>query len=79
MEQQMEQIQQMEYTMDELVVKKIKLEIKNEKESAYKYLKDNMPERSKWLLQLSRKKGVFSWHTMLPMADCDFEMSKHHF
>ena len=47
MEQQMEQIQQMEYTMDELVVKKIKLEIKNEKESAYKYLKDNMPEKSK--------------------------------
>ena len=47
MEQQMEQIQQMEYTMDELVVKKIKLEIKNEKESAHKYLKDNMPERSK--------------------------------
>ena len=41
----------MEYTMDELAIKKIKLEIKKEKENAYKYimehLKENIPEKSK--------------------------------
>ena len=41
----------MEYTVDELAIKKIKLEIKKEKENAYKYimedLKENIPEKSK--------------------------------
>ena len=47
-------VQQMKYTVDELAIKKIKLEIKNEKENTYKHimenLKDNMSEKSKRLL-----------------------------
>ena len=35
-------VQQMEYTVDELAIKRIKLEIKNEKENAYKYIKENL-------------------------------------
>ena len=37
-------VQQMEYTSDELAIKRIKLEIKNEKENAYKYIKENLKE-----------------------------------
>ena len=44
-------VQQIEYTVDELAIKKIKLEIKNEKENTYKHimehLKDNVSEKSK--------------------------------
>ena len=54
--------QQMEHTVDELAIKKIKLEIKNENENTYKnvmvHLKDNMSEKSKRLLQLSTEKGI---------------------
>ena len=43
--------QQMEYTVDKLAIKKFKLEIKKEKENAYKYimehLKENIFEKSK--------------------------------
>ena len=46
--------QQMEYKVDEVAIKKIKLQIKNEKENRYKnvmeHLKDNMSEKSKRLL-----------------------------
>ena len=75
-----EQVQQMEYKVDELEIKKIKLEIKNEKENTYKHLmehlKDNMSEKSKRLLQLSTEKGVSNWLTMLPIAEYSFEFSK---
>ena len=37
-------VQQMEYTLDELAIKRIKLEIKNEKENAHKYIKENLKE-----------------------------------
>ena len=37
-------VQQMEYTSDELAIKRIKLEIKNEKENAHKYIKENLKE-----------------------------------
>ena len=61
-------IQQMEYTVDELAIKKIKLEIKKEKENAHKYimqhLKENLSEKSKQLLQSSTENGV----SMLPIA-----------
>ena len=76
-------VQQMEYTVDELAIKKIKLEIKNEKENTYKHimehLKDNMSEKSKRLLQLSTEKGVSNWLTMLPIAEYGFELSKQQF
>ena len=69
--------------MDELSIKKIKLEIKNEKENTYKHimehLKDNMSEKSKRLLQLSTEKGVSNWLTMLPIAEYGFELSKQQF
>ena len=46
--------QQMEYKVDEVAIKKIKLQIKNEKENRYEnvmeHLKDNMSEKSKRLL-----------------------------
>ena len=45
----------MEYTVDELAIKKITIEIKNEKKNIYKnameHLQDNMSEKSKRLLQ----------------------------
>ena len=70
----------MEYMVDELAIKKIKLEIKNEKENTYKHivehLKDNMSEKSKRLLQLSTEKAVSNWLTMLPIAENGFELSK---
>ena len=76
-------VQQMEYTVDELAIKKIILEIKNEKENTYKHimehLKDNMSEKSKRLLQLSTEKGVSNWLTMLPIAEYGFELSKQQF
>ena len=76
-------VQQMEYTVDELAIKKIKLEIKNEKENAYKYimehLKEKMSKKSKQLLQLSTEKSVFNWLTMLPIAEYGFELSKQQF
>ena len=44
--------------MDQLAIKKISLEMKKEKENAYKYvmeyLKENMSGKSKRLLQLSK-------------------------
>ena len=44
-------VQQMEYTVEELAIKKIKLVIKNEKENTYKivmeHLKDNMSKKLK--------------------------------
>ena len=59
----------MEYTMDELAIKKIKLETKKEKENVYKYimehLKENMSKKSKRLSLLSTEKGVSNWLTML--------------
>ena len=55
-------VQQMVYAVDELAIKKIKLEIKSEKGNTYKnvikHFKDNMSEKSKRLLQLSTEKGV---------------------
>ena len=66
--------------MDELAIKKIKLEIKKEKQDVYKYimeyLKENMSEKSKRLLHLSTEKGVFNWLTMLPTAEHGSELSK---
>ena len=76
-------VQQMEYTVDKPVIKKIKLEIKNEKENTYKYitlnLKENMSEKLKRLLQLITEKGVSNWLTMLPIAQYGFELSKQQF
>ena len=73
----------MEYTVDELAIKKIKLEIKKEKENAYKYimehLKENIPEKSKWLLQLITEECVSSWLTMLPITEYGFKLSKQQF
>ena len=34
----------MEYTLDELAIKRIKLEIKNKKNNVYKYIKENLKE-----------------------------------
>ena len=72
--------QQMEYMVDELTIKKIKLKIKNEKENRHKnvmeHLKDNMSEKSKRLLQLSTERSVSNWLTMLPIAEYGFELSK---
>ena len=68
----------MEYTVDELAIKIIKLEIKNEKENTYRYImehfKDNMSEKSNRLLQLSTEKGISNWLTMLPIAEYGFEL-----
>ena len=76
-------VQQMEYTVDKLAIKKIKLKIKNEKENTYKHIKehvkDNMSKKSKRLLQLSTEKGVSNWLTMLPIAEYGFELSKQQF
>ena len=73
-------VQQMEHTVDELAIKKIKSVIKKEKEIAYKYimvhLKENISEKSKQLLQLSTEKGVSNWLTMLPFAGYGYELSK---
>ena len=67
----------MEYTVDKLAIKKFKLEIKKEKENAYKYimehLKENRFEKSKWLLELSTEKDVSNWLTILPIAEYGFE------
>ena len=76
-------VQQVEYTVDELAIKKMKLEIKNEKENTYKnimeHLKDNMSEKPKRLLQLSTEKGVSNWLTVLPIAEYGLELSKQQF
>ena len=73
----------MEYTVDKLAIKKIKLEIKKEKQNVYKYimehLKENMSEKSKRLLHLSTEKGVSNWLTMLPTAEHGSELSKQQF
>ena len=73
----------MEYTVDELAIKNIKLQIKNEKENAYKcirgHLKENMFEKSKRLLQLSAEKDVSNWLTMLSITEYGFELSKKQF
>ena len=72
----------MEHTVDELAIKKIKLETKNENENTYKHmehLKDNMSAKSKRLLQLSTEKGVSNWLTVLPIAEHGFELSKQQF
>ena len=73
----------MEYTVDELSITKIKLEIKNKKENTYKHimehLKDNVSEKSKRRLHLSTEKGVSNWLTMLPIAEYGFELSKQQF
>ena len=54
--------QQIENTVAKLEIKKIKVEIKNEKENRGKnvmeHLKDNMSEKSKRLLQLSTEESV---------------------
>ena len=64
-------------------LKKIKLDIKNEKQNTCKHimehLKDNMSEKSKRLLQLSTEKGVSNWLTMLPIAEYGFELSNQQF
>ena len=76
-------VQQIEYTLDELVIKKIKLEVKKEKENSHKYimeyLKENLSEKSNRILQLSTEKGVSNWPTMLPSAEYDFELPKQQF
>ena len=73
----------MEYAVDELAMKKIKLEIKNENENRYKnvteHLNDNMSTISKFLLQLSTEKGVSNWPIMLPFTEYGFELSKQNF
>ena len=73
----------MEYTVNELAIRKIELEIKKEKENAYRYvmehLKENMCEKSKRLLQLSTEKGVSKWLTTLTIAEYGFEFSKQQF
>ena len=73
----------MEYTVDKLAIKKIKLEIKKEKQNVYKYimehLKENMSEKSKRLLHLSTEKGVSNWLTMLPTAEHGSELLKQQF
>ena len=76
-------VQQMEYTVDELAIKIIRLEMKSEKENTYKHimehLKDNTSEKLKRLLQLSTEKGVSSWLSMSPIGDYGFELSKQQF
>ena len=76
-------VQRMEYSVDELAIKKIELEIKKEKENAYKYnmehLKENMFKKSKRLLKLSTGKGLSNWLTMLPIVEYGFELSKQQF
>ena len=76
-------VQQMENTVDDLAIKKIKLEIKNEKENTYKnimeHLKDNISKKSKRLLQLSTEKGVSNWLTMFSIAEYGFKSTKKHF
>ena len=65
--------------VDELAIKKIKLVIKKRitcTKNVMEYLKDNMSKR---LLQLSTKKGVSNWLTMLLIAEYGFELSKQHF
>ena len=73
----------MEYTVDKLAMTKIKLEIKNEKENTYKNvledLKNNMSEKSKRILQLSKEKGESNWFTMLANTEYGFELSKQNF
>ena len=74
----------MEYTVDELAIKNMKLEIKKKrKESVYKcimeHLKENMSEKSKRLLQLSTEQGVSNSLTMLPIAKHSFELSNNNF
>ena len=69
-------VQQMEYTLDELVIKKIKLEVKKEKENSHKYIMEYLKEKSNRLLQLSTEKDVSNWPTILPNAEYDFELPK---
>ena len=74
--------QQMEYTVDELAIKTIKLDIKNEKRidtNVTEHLKHTMSEKSNRLLQLTPEKGVSNWLTMLPIAESSFEFSTQNF
>ena len=77
-------VQQMEYTVDDLAIKKIKLGIKKEKENTYKnameHLKDKIFKKSKLFLELSTEQGVSKWLTMFSIAKYGFESStKKHF
>ena len=74
----------MEYTVDDLAIKKIKLGIKKEKENTYKnameHLKDKIFKKSKLFLELSTEQGVSKWLTMFFIAKYGFESStKKHF
>ena len=81
-------VQQMEYTVDKLAIKKIRNQ-KQKRDSVHKchgdnmkilcYLKDNMSEKSEQLLQLSTGKEIYNRFTVLHIAEYGFEMSKQHF
>ena len=67
----------MEFAVDELAIKKIKLEIKNEKES---FGKMSLSIRKiKTSFTASTEKGVSDWLTMLPNAEYGFKLSKENF
>ena len=74
----------MEYAVDELAMKKItksktKKRIRTNISWSILKIKDNMSEKSKRLLQLTRQMKVSNWLPMLPMAEYGFELSKQQF
>ena len=67
----------MEFAVDELAIKKIKLEIKNEKESFGKM--SWSIRKIKTSFTASTEKGVSNWLTRLPIAEHGFKLSKKNF